>query len=557
MKIKARIDLLALAAQAAPLDKQLGVEAPHTYYEAMHNINKNCWKKAMDEEIFKMEEFGVWKLVPMVEGKNLMSCRWVFALKRDVANKIGDLKARLTCRGFTQREGVDFGATWAPTCRMRVFRMLMAEASADKQAMTAQWDCTSAFLHAPVDYEMYMTQPPGYEVVNEDGGARMVCRLLRAIYGCKQSSKLFHDMVKEELTGIGFVQAKADECLFLLNRGTSYMRVLVHVDDFACTFNDRAMYEEVFAAVKGKFKITDYGPISRFCGICVERTEEGKYRLHQRPYIEELLVRLGLVGQKGPCLSPEKSGTKAKLRPVEEMTQEEEEFMRAVPFKEAVGALFYLARSTRFDIAHACGQVARFMDRPAPSHWEAVLRIYRYLARTKEVALVMGSEGMECELVNQFLEGFSDSDWAGCSETRKSHTGWLIRVGGSLVAWYSKRQTSVSQSTTEAEYVAAASAANEVIWWRRPCQHLGYECNAPVKIWCDNRSATVLAEHEGRFDAIKHIQLRYHVLRDYQARGLVKLVWRASKKMWADVLTKNCVPHHFRRIVSELMGEEV
>ena len=164
---------------------------------------------------------------------------------------------------------------------------------------------------------------------------------------------------------------------------------------------------------------------------------------------------------------------------------------------------------------------------------------------------------MECELVDQFLEGFSDSDWAGCSETRKSHTGWLIRVGGSLVAWYSKRQTSVSQSTTEAEYVAAASAANEVIWWRRLCQDLGYECNAPVKIWCDNRSATVLAEHEGRFDAIKHIQLRYHVLRDYQARGLVKLVWRSSRKMWADVLTKNCVPHHFRRIVSELMGEEV
>ena len=197
------------------------------------------------------------------------------------------------------------------------------------------------------------------------------------------------------------------------------------------------------------------------------------------------------------------------------------------------------------------------MDRPCAKHWRAVIRIYGYLARTKNVALVMSSRGMECELADQFLDGMSDSDWAGCAETRKSHTGWVVRVGGSLVSWYSKRQGAVSQSTAEAEYVAAAAVANEVIWWRRLCTDMGYSFKGPVTIWCDNRAATTLADHEGRFDAVKHIQLRYHVLRDYQKRGLVQVRWRSSRYMWADVLTKNCQPKHFRNIVTQLMGEKV
>ena len=105
--------------------------------------------------------------------------------------------------------------------------------------------------------------------------------------------------------------------------------------------------------------------------------------------------------------------------------------------------------------------------------------------------------------------------------------------------------------------MAAAAVANEVIWWRRLCADMDYDFGGPVTVWCDNRAATNLADHEGRFDAVKHIQLRYHVLRDYQKRGLVKVCWRTSAKMWADALTKNCQPKHFRSIVTKLLGEQV
>lgn len=556
-KLAERIKLLAMVARVPP--KALEVQPPASYLEAARDVSAVAWKEAMDAEMANMKSFGVWKLVPPPPGANVMKCKWVYAIKRDAQGELDKLKARLTCKGFTQREGVDFGATWAPTCRMRVFRMMMAEASSDTGIQTAQWDCTSAFLHADVDYDMYMEQPEGYEEFDEGGEVRLVCKLLKAIYGCKQSSRLFHQVVRGALLSFGATQASADECLFIFKKGKSWLKVLVHVDDFACTFNDRRLYDDIFAQMQGRFKITDYGggPITRFIGVCVERTDEGHYRLHQKQYIDQILSRLRLSGVRHAA-SPERGGTASKLRPqVGPLSVAEAEFMKRIPYREAVGALFYLARSTRWDISHACGQVARFMSNPNPGHWAAVVRIYAYLARTKDVALLMRSRGMKCEMTNQFLEGFSDSDWAGCQETRKSHTGWMIMVGGSLVAWYSRRQTGIAQSTTEAEYVAAGAAANEVIWWRRLCTDLGYDADGAVTVWCDNRAASLLADHEGRFDAAKHIQIRFHVLRQYQKQGLVNVQWRQSAKMWADVLTKNCTAKHFRALVSKIMGEQV
>jgi hypothetical protein len=203
LQLKALATKIEQLTEVAAMSKpdRLRLQPPRSVAEARQNVNWPDWQQAMQEEMDKMEEFGVWKLVPPKPGANLMSCKWVFDIKRDKLGEVLKLKARLTCRGFTQKEGRDFGATWAPTCRMRVFRMLMAEASSDSSIRTAQWDCTSAFLHAPVDYEMFMRQPEGFEVCDGDGAVRGVCKLLRALYGCKQASRLFHKEVRDHLLG--------------------------------------------------------------------------------------------------------------------------------------------------------------------------------------------------------------------------------------------------------------------------------------------------------------------------------------------------------------------
>ena len=552
-RIRKRIKLLALAAQApSKCTPQLHLKAPISYKHALESVNCPAWLRSMDDEMAAMRDFGVWVLEPLPPGAREISTKWVFRVKRNADGSVAKLKSRLTARGFTMREGIDFDETWAPTARMRCFRLMMAEASGDATIRTAGWDLTSAFLHATMDKTVYMKQPKGFI---DPLHPLHSCRLLKAIYGTPQASRLFYLTIKAALTKIGFNPSVADECLFIRRQGTSFMKVLIHVDDFAITYNDRALYDEVFATMQSQFKMTDFGGgnLERFLGIEIEHDTDSAIRLHQEPYLAELFSRLHV---EGTARSPEAAGSKRRLRPADlPLSDSDARLMADFDYKGAVAALFYVARATRPDIAHAVSQVARFMDRPGPCHREAVLRIYRYLQRTRNVALRMSASDMALSVHD--CEAFSDADWAGCTETSKSTTGWIIRIGGSTVAWYTKRQGSVAQSSCEAEYVAAAAAANEIVWWRRLLSDFGHGGTGPTKLYCDNKAATVLARHSGRFDATKHIGLRLHVLRRYQENKVVDVTWLPATDMIADIMTKNTEPQLFRRLASIVMGETI
>ena len=552
-RIKQRISLLALAAKTQCLQvPQLQLKAPLSYGHALSSVNLPAWLRSMDDEMDAMKDFGVWVLEPLPPGSKEISTKWVFRVKRNKDGSVAKLKSRLTARGFSMREGVDYDETWAPTARMRCFRLLMAEASGDPTIKTAGWDLTSAFLHATMDKTVYMKQPAGYV---DPLNPLHSCRLLKALYGTPQASRLFYLTIKTALTKLGFHATGADECLFIKRQGTSFMKLLIHVDDFAITYNDRALYDEVYKAMQAEFKITDFGggALERFLGVEVEHSDDHSIRLHQGPYLDELFARLNITGS---AQSPEAAGSKRRLRPAKfPLSTADTRLLADFDYKGAVAALFYVARATRPDIAHAVSQVARFMARPGPLHMEAVLRIYNYLLRTRDVALNLAASDMK--LTVHDCEAFSDADWAGCTETSKSTTGWIIRVGGSTVAWYSKRQGSVAQSSCEAEYVAAAAAANEVVWWRRLLSDFGHGGTGPTKLYCDNKAATVLARHSGRFEATKHVGLRLHVLRRYQELKAIDVQWLPARHQLADIMTKNTEPKLFRHLASTVMGEPV
>ena len=235
--------------------------------------------------------------------------------------------------------------------------------------------------------------------------------------------------------------------------------------------------------------------------------------------------------------------------------------MSQVPYREAVGAIWYIARATRFDIFRATQEVARFVSNPGPQHWAAVERLLRYLSKTAATPLVyrpatftdpkLHAPGLDARVV-----GHSDSDWAGDVDTSKSRTGWIVHFGGCLVAWRSVIQSSVAQSSCEAEYVAAGALANEIIWWRLLCSDLGHTMTGANPIRCDSEAAIGMAKHSGRFEATKHIRLKYHVLREYQEERLIQTIWCPSYHQWADILTKNVAVHTFKRIVSLVLGQK-
>jgi hypothetical protein len=225
--------------------------------------------------------------------------------------------------------------------------------------------------------------------------------------------------------------------------------------------------------------------------------------------------------------------------------------MSTVPYREAVGSLWWIARCTRFDIFRAVQQVAQFVSAPAPQHWKAVRRIYGYLKRTRAVPLILKASS------SATIAGHSDSDWAGCVSTGKSQSGFIVRFGDALVSWRAQKQSDTAQSTTEAEYIAASELSKELVWWRRFLRDMGHIPTAPYLLYCDNKAAKSLAQHSCNFEVTKHIRHRYHYIRECAANGKVLVTWCKSADQWADVLTKNCAIVTFRRIVSLMLGSQI
>ena len=516
---------------------------PVTYSDVMRSVNVGAWRAAMALELDVFRRFDVYDLVARPSGVNVVTSRWVYAKKMGADGCISRLKARVVARGFSQEPGIDFGETFAPTGRLRIFRSMMAEATGRRDIFTAQWDCTSAFLHACIDRVVYMEPPPG-----SGAPPGMVWRLKRGVYGLKQAGKLFHDLVCKALRASGALPSDADDCFWVVRRGAEWVKILVFVDDFACTSNSRSLYDVVFATVKSFMDVTDYGRIGLFLGIRTIHMADGSIRLDQRNYVLTLLRRVGVPATLGVGPeSPSSPGTARKLVPfVPDPARPYDQ--ESVPYKSVVGALFWLARGTRWDIAYSVSQVAKFLECHGPDHWKAVLHVLRYLGRTQDLALAMSTGGRPNSLG---LGAWVDSDWAGDTVSRRSRSGWIVYIGGAPVAWRTALQTCFAQSATEAEYVALADVAKEVIWWRRLYGDMGWPLEDPTPVRVDNRGARLLSEHPCNFNRTKHIGVRFHAIRGWVAAGIMETVETTGLANLADVLTKSTAVKLFKSLVEQ------
>jgi hypothetical protein len=207
--------------------------------------------------------------------------------------------------------------------------------------------------------------------------------------------------------------------------------------------------------------------------------------------------------------------------------------MSKVPYENAVGSLMYLMVCTRPDLAYAMGKVSRYMSNPGKVHWEAVKWILRYLKGTKDVGLLFDANSNNAKS----LLGYVDADYGQDLDGRRSTTGYMFTLGGGCISWRSTLQKCVAQSSTEAEYVAAAEAAKEAIWLNRLVTEMGLT-QANVNLHCDSQSALHLAVNQVMDSRVKHIDIRYHFIRQAVSDNLLELVKIDGKLNPADALTK-------------------
>lgn len=496
---------------------------PRTYEDARTSTYWTQWKDAMDDEVKSLRLNKTWRLKKRSsvssDGKRVLRGKWVFKIKRAADGSVQKYKARWVVRGFEQVEGSDYAETFAAVVKPMSYKALFAIAAAMDYEIE-QMDVKTAFLYGSVDEQVYVEQPTGYE---EDSDS--VCLLDKALYGLKQSPRIWYETLTAFLRTLGFEALDADLSVFARDG----MIIAIYVDDLLIAGPSKTDIIEVKRALSGRFQMSDLGPCTHYLGIFVRRDRASRsLYLSQRAYIEKFLKDLGVWDAK-TAVTPLDSG---RLPEAPEGYQAADALK--TKYQRAVGLLMYAMLGTRPDIAYAVSVVSRFSANPTTDHWLAVQRILRYLRGTLDLELAFSGDLGP-------LVGYSDADWAGDVGTRRSTSGYVFGIGTGPISWSSKRQSAVSLSTCEAEYIGQTQATKEAVWLRNLLAQLAdmEERDIPTTIiYGDNQGAIALAKNPKFHGRSKHIDIQHHYVREKVEDGTVGLKYIETSKQIADGLTK-------------------
>lgn len=512
------------------------VSEPVTFNEAMQHDDSSKWKLAMQEEMDSLMENNTWSLERLPANRKAIKSKWVFKLKRDEAGNVVRHKARLVAKGCSQIYGIDYEEVYSPVVRYSSIRFIIALAVKNSLKIN-QMDAISAYLQGELAEEIYMMQPEGFANGSDD-----VCKLNRAIYGLKQSGRVWNEKLTKMLKSFGLKKSSSDPCVFFTPDLT--LIVTIYVDDFLIFWKDENVLNELKGALCQAFKMKDLGAAVSCIGLHITYTDEG-IALDQKAYISEVINRFGMMNAN-PVATPSDVNQKLSVS-MSPTDQKERDEMAATPYQSLVGCLLFIAQGTRPDIAFAVNDVSRFNSNYGRPHWIAAKRILRYLKGTLNFRLHYSVSDQN------FLAGYCDSDWASDVDKRRSCSGYVFGLSNGAVSWSSKRQDTVALSSTEAEYIAASWAVKEAIWLQCFGRELDPDIEQPVVLWIDNQSAMNLASNDGYNQRTKHIDVRYHHLREVIEKGTIELSYVPTNENASDVLTK-AVPGPKTKSCSLLMG---
>ncbi|XP_019054873.1 PREDICTED: uncharacterized protein LOC109115371 [Nelumbo nucifera] len=377
-----------------------------------------------------------------------------------------------------------------------------------------------------------MTLPPGFETSDPS----KVCRLTKSLYGLKQASRQWNQKLTDALLSQGFTQAVFDTSLFTKQTGSHFLALLTYVDDIILASDNIDLINKVKKFLHDTFKIKDLGQLKFFLGLEVARSTTS-INLSQRKYVIDLLEETCFINSKpvsNPMITSQKLD-KDTGTPLPDVTS----------YRKLVGKLIYLC-NTRPGICFAVQHLSQFLDCPTDLHIQAAHRILRYLkACPGQGVFFSASSSLQ-------LKAFSDSDWASCPDTRRSITGHCVFLGDSLISWKSKKQQTVSKSSSEAEYCALAAVTCEVQWLTYLFKDLHIPQVAPALVFCDNRSALHIAHNPVFHERTKHIDIDCHIVREKLQASLIHLMPIASEGQLADCFTKPLPPHSINSSIRKL-----
>ncbi|RVW71744.1 Retrovirus-related Pol polyprotein from transposon TNT 1-94 [Vitis vinifera] len=468
------------------------VSLPKSTLEA---LSHSGWRQAMVDEMTALHSNDTWDLVVLPSGKSTVGCCWVYTVKVDPDGQVDCLKARLVAKGYTQVYGSNYGDTFSPVAKIASVRLLLSMAAMRSWPLY-QLDIKNAFLHGDLVEEVYMEQPPGFVAQGESG---LVCRLRRSLYGLKQSPRAWFNRFSSVVQEFGMFRSTADHSVFYHHNSSGQcIYLVVYVDDIVITGSDQNGIQNLKQHLFTHFQNKDLGKLKYFLGIEIAQSSFGVV-LSQRKYALHILEETGMLDCK-PVDTP--MDPNVKLIP-----GQGEPLGDPGRYRRLVGKLNYLT-ITRPDISFPVSVVSQFLQSPCDSHWDAVIRILRYI---------------------------------------KSTPGQ-----GNLISWKSKKQDVVARSSSEAEYRAMALATCELIWLKYLLRELRFGKDEQMKLICDNQATLHIASNPVFHERTKHIEVDCHFIREKIASGCVATSFVNSNDQLADIFTKSLRGPRIKYICNKL-----
>ena len=441
-------------------------------------------------------------------------------------------------QGFYQIPGVDFQESFSPVVHEITIRCLLIIWIVQKlSAMLI--DVETAFLYGELDEEIYMKAPKGY-VMGEDE----CLLLLKSIYGLVQSSRQWRKKFVTALKTLGFKESPADPCLMIRRCGVGVCLVALYIDDIMAIGTEEAL-EDLAKGLKEHFIIKIERNVSEYVGCTIKR-DRAKTRLWvTQPHLIKTLEHSDLWRSDSAVDLPMKVG-EILLRPTTD-----EEIVSAKThsaYREAVGKLLYLTK-TRPELCNPLRELSKHLGKPTMSHVEAVIYCMNYVWNTRFKAYKI--HPLIAAL--WILEAMCDSDYSGDKDSRLSISGYVIWLMKVAIAWKSKAQKSVTLSSTEAEYVAITECVQEVLFVKQVLSTMGIQVQLPITVYVGNVGAIFVAKNASTKGRTKHIDIRYHFIRELIEDGTITIVFVRSEDNASDIFTKNVTRATFNRHIGKFV----
>ena len=364
------------------------------------------------------------------------------------------------------------------------------------------------------------------------GLQQKVCKLLRSIYGLKQASRSWNLCFDKTIKTYGFEKNVDEPCVYKYIKEKKVVFLVLYVDDILLIGNDVETLSNVKKWLAEQFEMKDLGEASYILRIQIIRDRKNKIlALSQASYIDKVLARFSMLDSKKGLL-PTRHGIILSKEQCPKTPQEEED-MRQIPYASAAGSLVYSMLCTKPDICYAVGIVSRYQSNPGMGHWIEMKHILKYLKRTRDYMLMYSGGD-----VNPI--GYIDSDFQSDQDSRKSTSKSIFTLGGGAIVWRSIKQSSIADSTMEAAYIAACEAAKESVWLKKFYTNLEVVPNMekPFDLYYDNSGAVANSKEPRSHKRGKHIERKYHLIREIVHRGDVAVMKIASEQNLANPFTK-------------------